>query len=1535
MPLNPIPWVDVFNKLRPEDLLNKDHNIVKCVIALIITVSIVSSLQGQITGLVPAEEETTVHVDKVLTESDFFTLPSPSITSLKISGSVTNGFARVYAEESDGSLALVFDSGSESNVVFNGACVETCQAMLSTAKLAIILRGENASFHLNNITYKTQVFSVESPRIDTVNVSVDDAVAQEFLKKRKVSVIIILKQNVNTAEKNKKKLLEEVKIDTTSAQHAVVADLQDKSDVPRGNQITGASVLDIPEETFTIHKEYEAVNALAAEITPEALEDLKNNPLVEAVIYDVLFNITTQDAVPLIRASDVHGLVSKRNEPVTGHGQSVCVLDTGVDYNHPALQGKTIGGINLVAGTTDPLDDHGHGTHVSGIVLATAPSAKVVPVKVCDSGGSCSGSTILSGIDYCINRALELNISVISASLGDSGSYDASNCPGYFDGSLALANTMGVSNVYSAGNNGYSNGVSYPACSPYSVSVGATTKQDAIAGFSNRGSRLDVFAPGVSINSTMKGGTYAFLSGTSMSAPFVAGALALLQQVAKAEQFVVNPSEGRDILKGTGVLIQSWPRIDVLSAVQELLRRSQNRTSVTLISPKNDSWINQTSPVFEWSKGSGVDKYTLTVSNTSDLSTILFVTSTKETKYALPTILSENVPYYWGVSAGGVNSMINRFMIDATPPIVSIKNLPPSGSGDLLLEWTADDAINQSVVCSPLIDGVVREGVVTQKNGNMSLNLSSGVHKLAVKCSDTVNTKESEEKTYIVGGIRITMPLNGTRVLPFMNVTMNVSETIGVDFIDRVVVTTGGIPAVVNEEVNNTWVGVSTIPNITPQRLPMTSIGYNEAQGIGFNVTQGITLLLDKPNPAVITSIFACANETFVVNGTQVMLRTIFDADTLIDRAYVLVETPSKITKEMTPESTMMNTDFRIETEYPLLIDEVGKYKITWFVSTIGQQLGNTSFSVMSGKKSGIVNISAPKSVITIRDVCSKTILAEGQDNKVIVLPVPSSVDIAVSQENVLFNISEWERTETTNIGIEYVKEKENISLPIGFTQVGVWDMMLSDFKYGDANLYLTYADTNITNENRLKLFRCLQGTKCVRAENATIETGANEVTMQYPNRLPVDRLVLGDPALLHGPIIKSFNMSKKYVGINDSVDIFVEVNLSTNVDAVKLYVKNNVVNAIDTTEISETHLKYHFAYTPIEIGEYPVKVEVVDQNGEGINSSRMFFASEALDAELNATGSESIVVQDIDSNKTLGEGFKQRLAKGRYHAQVRNASLDLSVVVKNFSIDDPHENIIEMKKAGFSFNAPPQSNVQDAFRIRSPVDYAGVEIVYNYGKHLNVTVGDDNISFMKCGENNLLAVSADTMSCSSWVDTNPEKDVVGNVLKTNVNSLSLFAVTTQQGTSVSQPAAPAPSSAAPSSRSSSAKSGSESSKSAASTGSESAATTSGSAMAVQDRFSVLEEEPPVELVVTKTCLKPQEFLGQVETALKEKDYTGAKVLVKDALTACDELSKYSPEVEQPGNIVDVDEFNHTIIAFVLVTVILGAIVFLRLQKKL
>ncbi len=321
------------------------------------------------------------------------------------------------------------------------------------------------------------------------------------------------------------------------------------------------------EDEFKKGNDLKEINAFSGEITEEALEKLKDEPTVKIIELDRTFSLSLADSLPLINATIMHNKILTNN--ITGKNTAVCVLDTGIDYNHAELSDNYISGYDYVNDDNDPMDDHGHGTHVSGIVEGVAPEAKIVHIKVLNSAGNGLESDIIAGINWCVSNKTAYNITAITMSLG-AGLYT-----NYCDSSFvsftsavnnALANNLLV--VASSGNDGSTTSISSPSCIQNVTAVGATDKSDNIASYSNRNSLLDLLAPGSSIVSTALGGGTTSMTGTSMAAPHVAGSFALAQQFEYEENSqYASPSTIESAFKNNGKLISSWTRIDVDNAI--------------------------------------------------------------------------------------------------------------------------------------------------------------------------------------------------------------------------------------------------------------------------------------------------------------------------------------------------------------------------------------------------------------------------------------------------------------------------------------------------------------------------------------------------------------------------------------------------------------------------------------------------------------------------------------------------------------------------------------------------------------------------------------------------------------------------------------------------------------------------------------------------------------------------------------------------------------------------------------------------------
>ncbi|MCS0826669.1 S8 family peptidase [Cytobacillus firmus] len=232
-----------------------------------------------------------------------------------------------------------------------------------------------------------------------------------------------------------------------------------------------------------------------------------------------------------------------------GKGIKIAVLDTGCDLSHADLKDRITGGRNFTDDdNSDPnifIDYNGHGTHVAGTIAAhendagvigVAPEADLLIVKVLNKDGSGQYEWIINGIHY----AIEQNADIISMSLGG-----PADVPELHD-AIKAAVKKNILVVCAAGNEGdgddSTDEFAYPGCYNEVISVGAVNLERDSSEFTNSHNEIDLVAPGEEILSTFLNGKYATLSGTSMAAPHVSGALALIKDLAN-KQFERKLSE--------------------------------------------------------------------------------------------------------------------------------------------------------------------------------------------------------------------------------------------------------------------------------------------------------------------------------------------------------------------------------------------------------------------------------------------------------------------------------------------------------------------------------------------------------------------------------------------------------------------------------------------------------------------------------------------------------------------------------------------------------------------------------------------------------------------------------------------------------------------------------------------------------------------------------------------------------------------------------------------------------------------------------
>jgi subtilisin family serine protease len=374
----------------------------------------------------------------------------------------------------------------------------------------------------------------------------------------------------------------------------------------------------LPGGSFELVRRYRAIAALAGRANRAGIAALAAAPGVAAVNLDGRVRAQLAEGSALIGATIVH------SQGYTGAGVRVAVLDTGIDTNHPDLAGDIAAQHCFCSGTllfgccpngsaedTSAEDDEGHGTSVAGIItsagaqapLGVAPDAKIIAVKVLDSGGGGNFSDVAAGLDWVLDESgpggAAAGVRIVTMSLGDGTEYTSrstSPCSGSATANaIAALHAAGIAVFAASGNDGFDAGIAFPACVAGAISVGGVydaavgsvswcgedplcltalctdnpTDVDRFVCHTNSGPLLDVLAPDYkTTTSKMGGGVEPAFGGTSAACPYAAAEAALLVQARPS----LTPDQIRSALVASGPLVTnpdsglSFPRADVEQA---------------------------------------------------------------------------------------------------------------------------------------------------------------------------------------------------------------------------------------------------------------------------------------------------------------------------------------------------------------------------------------------------------------------------------------------------------------------------------------------------------------------------------------------------------------------------------------------------------------------------------------------------------------------------------------------------------------------------------------------------------------------------------------------------------------------------------------------------------------------------------------------------------------------------------------------------------------------------------------------------------
>ncbi|NBX93231.1 MAG: hypothetical protein EB078_00610 [Proteobacteria bacterium] len=353
-------------------------------------------------------------------------------------------------------------------------------------------------------------------------------------------------------------------------------------------------------QRITPHKESKnlwLVRGATLAVETEAAKKLKKEPWIHGVYRDQMRQMVPPqsttvvgDTLNEVGAEDLWGLermglnqIRSEFPHLDGRGISIGILDTGIQGKHPELSGRVKKFRDFVSHIQYEYDDHGHGTHVAGTIAGKktgfAPRSELLMAKIFGAVGGGQDSAIIEAMQWQFDPDGDPATSdfprIISNSWGAEIEDRVHDIEEYLPFHLAIQAWIngGIIPIFSAGNSGKSpNGI--PGGLPDVIAVGAFDKTDTIAEFSSRGPNLwkigpsvltvlkpDISAPGVAIGSSFPGNKYAVWDGTSMAAPHVSGAIALLLQAnpklnfSDVKMLLMNTSEKKgDGLFGYGIM---------------------------------------------------------------------------------------------------------------------------------------------------------------------------------------------------------------------------------------------------------------------------------------------------------------------------------------------------------------------------------------------------------------------------------------------------------------------------------------------------------------------------------------------------------------------------------------------------------------------------------------------------------------------------------------------------------------------------------------------------------------------------------------------------------------------------------------------------------------------------------------------------------------------------------------------------------------------------------------------------------------------
>ena len=597
-----------------------------------------------------------------------------------------------------------------------------------------------------------------------------------------------------------------------------------------------------------------AINGAAMKLADDAAAALRADPRVLSVEQDEVFTASGVTTQP----NATWGLdrIDQRQRPLggsyvysaDGSGVTVYIIDTGINFTQSDFGGRAQTGYDAITPGGNASDCYGHGSHVAGTVGSTtygvAKNVRLVAVRVLDCAGNGSTSSVLAGIDWVTTNATKP--AVANMSLG--AAYNAT-----VNQAVETSILSGVVYTISAGNSAIDACTYSPASAPNAITVGATDSGDSFASFSNFGACVDILAPGVGITSWWLGTGSNTISGTSMSAPHVAGAAALYLQSHPTS----TPAQVRDALVSNGTsgvvtgLYGGTPNVLLYTGFLTAPPPTANFTSScvsTLCSfDASSSTSASPSPTYAWTFGDGGTASgktsTHTYANSGTFTVKLTITDPNGSSSKTSTVIVNRPPSAI-VTAPAANA---TFTLGSSVTFAGTGTDPEDGA-----------LTGASLVWTSSIDGQIGAGV-----SFATVGLSAGTHLITLTATDSRNATGVATVTITINrppSAAIATPTNGASVL--LGAAVNFSGT-GTDPEDGALT---GASLVWTSSINGQiGTGTSLSTSALSAGTHTITLTVKDAQ----NVTGSATLALTV-NRAPTASISAPASNASFARGVSV-----------------------------------------------------------------------------------------------------------------------------------------------------------------------------------------------------------------------------------------------------------------------------------------------------------------------------------------------------------------------------------------------------------------------------------------------------------------------------------------------------------------------------------------------------------------------------------------------------------------------------------------------------------------------------------------